>query len=231
MIPKVIHQIWLGDNTMPPVMQVWRQRWQELHPNWRMLLWKEIPDGRGQPMLTTEEFIVVPNDEQAGLLVRACHLSQRSNIWRYLIVRSFGGLYLDTDIEPRKPINELVAGLPAFTARRQRPCDINECAFFGATPEHPWVEQLVLDMGTRDPSVTLSLGVDYFTAITKQHPEVTVFAEKSIKFTIPEEGWCQAKISAKVPSARTDNSLVSSETYAIHHWSSMWFHDGFKPLK
>jgi hypothetical protein len=228
MIPRILHQIWLGNAPMPPVMQAWHQRLKELHPSWQLLLWHEENDPSGRLVLRADDYVITPTEEVLKLLSLACHLSQRSNIWRYFLMWNLGGLYLDTDIEPRKPFDDLVTGLAAFTAKRQTPNYTNECAFFGATPNHPWTQHLAKDMRTENPCVSLSLGADYFTHITKQHPDVYVFPENAIAFKTPEGGWVDALMRAKVPSEHTDDSLVSPETYAIHHWSSLWYKKGFE---
>ena len=211
---------------MPKVMQAWRQQLLAYHPTWKTLLWQE--DGL---VLRAGDELLFPSAEQKVLLGWACHLSQRSNIWRYILMYHFGGLYLDTDIEPRKPFDDLVSGRRAFVAKRESPHDVFESAFFGGEPGHPWLEHLMRDMKTKNPHVSLSLGASYLTSITKQHPDVEILSEQAVQFKIPTEGWSQARLMAKTPNVHTDDSLVSRETYAIHHWSSLWFKDGFKDLR
>jgi mannosyltransferase OCH1-like enzyme len=228
MIPKLIHQIWLGDKPMLPLMVEWSERWKNLNPSWKVLLWHEIP---GANLLWCEGSGWLVDGltlEQASLLAKACHLSQRTNIWRYLLVKKFGGLYVDTDVEPFKPIDDLVRDFEGFAARRQSPYQIRECAFFGAVPNHPWVRQLVAELPTCDPTATLSMGTSYFTRIIGQHPEVAVLPENEVLFRVPDD-WCCAKREAKLP----ESGLASAppEAYAQHHWSSIWFPEGFAPLK
>lgn len=210
-------------------MSEWRERWRELHPTWTLVLWTD-PEGthhvegnwRGRTLLTA------PPPYQ-DLLGKACHLSQRSNIWRYLITSRYGGLYVDTDVEPFKAVDELVSKLPAFAARRRLPPDcprIFECAFFGATPGHPWLRQVVAELPTRDPSVPLSMGVDYFTQVTEQHPEVVPLPEDLVLFQL--EDWVKARSKAVVPDARDAQSLGEPTAFAKHHWSSTWFPESFK---
>ena len=226
MIPRTIHQIWLGTAEMHPLMVVWRKKWIDLHPGWYFPLWTESEDGQRLKVWGESEsspYVVIPNGEQQALLKRACHLSQRSNIWRYLIVMNFGGLYVDTDVEPYKPIDLLIGQSKAVTARRSIPYFKRECAFFGAEPKHPWVCHLVSALPTKVPEITLSMGTTFFTEITVQHPEVDVLPELAVVFKEPFD-WEQSKREERLPD---ENEIPSPLTYAKHHWSSIWYPKGF----
>ena len=38
MIPKILHQVWLGPNTIPREFLDWRGGWRSLHPDWTYML-------------------------------------------------------------------------------------------------------------------------------------------------------------------------------------------------
>ena len=125
-IPKIFHQIWLGDHPMHPLMVDWRRRWVDLHPGWRFDFWREghrpeghRPEGSAPATLTCDHAEI--ESSRPELLARACHQAQRANIWRYEIVARFGGVYVDTDIEPIRPLDDLLGGLEAFAVRRAPP--------------------------------------------------------------------------------------------------------------
>jgi hypothetical protein len=166
------------------------------------------------------------------LLNRACHLSQKSNIWRYEIINKFGGIYLDTDVEVFKPLDDLVLSQDAFTVERVNHPEFLECAAFGAVPHHPWTEDLVAQLRTRDPSTSLSLGVQYFSDVTRQHPEVTILPPGKIVFEYPNPfPWT---LSLRTDGTRLDCPITTSPppgAYAVHHWSSLWFPESFKPIE
>ena len=163
------------------------------------------------------------------LIKRACHFAQKANIWRYEIIKRFGGVYFDTDIEPFRPIDDLVLDLNAFAVegwRKRFP--VLENAFFGAAPNHPWMCDLVEGLPSKDPTITLSMGIDYFTPTTRAHPEVTVLPPAAIIFIEPSN-WTQAKLDQQAPTPADSRSILTDKTYAIHHWSSLWFPTGFQP--
>jgi len=213
-------------------MSEWRRRWQELHPTWSHVLWTD-PTGSHhvEGKCRGGTYVLTAPPPYRDLLGRACHLSQRSNIWRYLITSRYGGLYVDTDVEPFKPVDDLVRGFSAFAARRRLLTNnprIVECAFFGAVPNHPWLRQVVEELPNRDPSVPLSMGVDYFTLVTEQHPEVATLPEDLVLFQLDD--WCGARSKAVVPDARDAQSFGTPTAFAKHHWSSTWFPESFRRI-
>ena len=206
---------------MPTLICQWKTKWGHLHPGWSMKTWCEIPE----QMNTLSCGNDVMNSSFPSLLQRCCHLSQRSNIWRYEIIEHWGGLYLDTDFEPIRNIEPLIESRKAFAGLAHTFYPMPKgtqieaaCALIGCTPHHPWTKDLVANIKTRDPSVSLSLGVNYFNEITSRHPEVNLFEPEvfySHRYDVPSQ--------YKPP--------VPSSAYAVHHWSSKWWPDSFKPVK
>ena len=88
-IPKILHQIWLGNNQMPTEFKQWLENWRKLHPDWTYILHtdKDIPDEYKQYIDTCK------------------HYSSKSNILRLYVVYKYGGVYCDTDFDWNKNID------------------------------------------------------------------------------------------------------------------------------
>jgi hypothetical protein len=213
---------------MHPLMRDWHARWKVLNPDWDVFLWEDDPADK--LVLRREGDRIVLPTSLADLMERACHLSQRSNIWRYELIRRLGGLYADTDVEPLRPLNGLLDSRGACVAQRHAPYTWFECAFFGAEPDHPWTGELVARLRERDPAVTLSMGTEYFTQTTLRHPEVALLPKQRV-LSQPPGNWEVYKRAAKVPSSPEDNGTAGPETVAKHHWSSSWYPTGFVPVR
>ena len=86
LIPKKIHQIWLGKEGVPKKSIKWMNSWKEFNPDWEYKLWNEenIKD------LKVSDYDVYSKKINPGY---------RSDILRYIILNKFGGLYADTDFE------------------------------------------------------------------------------------------------------------------------------------
>jgi mannosyltransferase OCH1-like enzyme len=232
-IPKLIHFIWLGDHPMHPLMTEWVATWERLHPGWEICLWGNRDGFRSEQNLLWCKFKAMNGHRllrlkecHLDLVTRACHLSQRSNIWRYQIVQTYGGLYVDTDVEPILPIDTLLDGKSAFAATYLHEPGHHACSFFGAVPGHPWTRALVDRLPEQDPTVSLSMGSAYFSKITNEHPDIASLPVIAVLHD--HNPWMQP--AGVVPDVSSARRSFNPETYAIHHWSSNWFPKGFEPL-
>jgi mannosyltransferase OCH1-like enzyme len=102
LLPRVFHQIWLGPKPLPKHFQQWADRWLELNPGWHMEWWTDqhLPE-----MTNRREFEA------------ADKMAAKSDILRYEIVWKCGGIYIDSDFEPLRPIEEFLrAGKTASPA-------------------------------------------------------------------------------------------------------------------
>lgn len=217
LIPKTIHYVWLGRKPMHPLMDQWREGWARLHPNWDIKIWTE---GTDDSELTNGSQTM--RSLHPHMLEKCCHLSQRSNIWRYEIVEQFGGLYLDTDFEPSRNVEPLIEDKAVFAGKyhwieSSKQVMKASCALIGSVPHHPWLKDLVMNLEIKNPKQHGSLGNSYFTSITSQHPEVFLF-EPHIFYPVR---WDETDRYA---------SPIPKTAYAVHRWSSRWFRQGFAPL-
>jgi len=99
MIPKLCHFIWLG--SPPPAwatanMETFRQ----FHPDWEVKLWEDVPD-RFPTALRCR------CDENPIF-------SKKSNIIRYWLLSTYGGVYVDSDVITFRSFNPLLK-YTAFT--------------------------------------------------------------------------------------------------------------------
>lgn len=91
LIPKLIHQIWIGDKKLPKNCIPWMKSWKNFNPDWEYKLW-------------TEENIKELNIKKFDVYSKKINPGYRSDILRYIILKKFGGLYADTDFECLKPL-------------------------------------------------------------------------------------------------------------------------------
>lgn len=201
-VPHLIHQIWVGPRPLPSLFERFAEGWREKHPRWSYVLWTAPPDGFRNASLLAE----------ASRFVPAASMGQfASDLMRYEILHQFGGVYVDTDFECRRSIEELVGDVECFAAWEQQDVWVNN-AIMGAVPGAPFLERLIAELpasvhanvGAR-PNV-LS-GPQFVTKMYREHPdELTVFDEKWFyPYTLRELD-------------RKDDEFP--EAYAIHHWSN-----------
>jgi inositol phosphorylceramide mannosyltransferase catalytic subunit len=126
MIPKIIHQTWVGPNPMPEQHRVWSQTIRDHHPGWEYRLWGESD---------------IDDFGCRDLMDRCNSQSGRSDVLRLMAVYKHGGVYFDTDIECRRNLELLLPQVGAFAALERGTIVCN--AFFGAEPGHHWLKRQI----------------------------------------------------------------------------------------
>jgi len=100
MIPKVIHYCWFGRNEKPPLAQKCIASWRRFCPDYQIVEWNE------------DNFSI----EQHPYL-KWCWDQKKwaflSDFARLLILAEQGGIYLDTDVELIRPLDDLL-GFDAY---------------------------------------------------------------------------------------------------------------------
>jgi mannosyltransferase OCH1-like enzyme len=86
-IPKIIHQIWLGDRNdqIDEMMDTFAKKYIKQHPTWRYMLWDE-------------EKLKTINMINQDIYDQESAYDCKSEISRLEILNKFGGLYLDSDL-------------------------------------------------------------------------------------------------------------------------------------
>lgn len=92
-IPKKIHQVWLGGN-IPDNYKRLRDSWIEKNPDWEYKLWVDSD---------IDSFKL----ENIDNFNKTNNLGVKSDIFRYEILYRYGGLYVDTDFECLQSFNDL----------------------------------------------------------------------------------------------------------------------------
>jgi glycosyltransferase involved in cell wall biosynthesis len=104
MIPKIIHQIWIGPKKPPSYMK----NWAKLNPSFQYILWDNE---------RVSNFLI-KNKKQYDLFGDKYH--GKSDILRYEILHEYGGVYFDADCEPNRPLDDSLLDTDFFS------CYLNE---------------------------------------------------------------------------------------------------------
>lgn len=97
MIPKVIHQLWVGPKPRP---EHWMRTWRELHPGWEYVLWDEAKVFRRRWV----------NQRHVDFYRRRKVWHGVSDVVRYEILFEQGGFMPEADSEALRPVDELFRG-------------------------------------------------------------------------------------------------------------------------
>jgi inositol phosphorylceramide mannosyltransferase catalytic subunit len=194
-IPRSIHRVWVGGEPMPAEYERFGASFAEHNPNWEMRLWSEADLAE----------LKIEEDERK----RARTHSELSNLMRYEILRRYGGIYVDTDVECLRPLEPLLRGVNAFAALETEGRVGN--AILGAVPGHRAFERAAQlarrTLGTGAHSVDAN-GPYLLSLILEQEPSVTIFAARLF---YPYR-WDE-------PERRHE---AFPDAYMVHHWAKSW---------
>jgi mannosyltransferase OCH1-like enzyme len=135
LIPKVIHQIWLGENKMPQNFQYYLETWRKFHPDWIIKVW-------------SEEELIAENFPSIDLYYLAGTYQERASIMAYELIKRYGGLYLDNDIECLANFDELHHKYDFYSSIEPPMNTGNETIYicngmFAAAKNHPILDQVM----------------------------------------------------------------------------------------
>lgn len=207
MIPKIIHYAWFGGNELGELEKKCLASWKKYCPDWEIMVWDESnfkPEDHG--IYTKQAY-----DEEQWAFV--------SDVARLYALKEYGGVYVDTDMELIKPIDDF-RDLPAFFSFEIE-TEIST-GIIGAEPHHPFIEELYADYDGRkfvqdDGSHDRKTNVIRITEIMKERglkPDNTKQVIENchifpLEYFSPKDYWTR-EVDA------TDN------TYGIHQFTGSW---------
>lgn len=141
MIPKILHFIWVGDESIRPDNCI--DTWVRHHPDWEIKLW-------GNASLREREW------ENGAHMQKmfSRELNGVADMMRWEILYSDGGIVIDADSICVQPLDEALLDCEAFACWESeiaRP-GLIAAGYFGSCAENPFVGQIILDIRA-EPSV------------------------------------------------------------------------------
>jgi hypothetical protein len=191
LIPRVVHRIWLGEDEVPEIFETYADTWRRHHPDWEMRLWRDAD----LPPLSCQAEID-----------KTRRFKSRYDMIRLELLRQFGGVVIDLDVEPLRPLDPLLGGVRAFVGRASSGDRVGN-QVIGAVPGHPLLEHAVARLretaGTAS-NASLEAGPAFLSQVVRERPEdVTVFPRDTFYSPLTIE-----------PPQRPDDF---PEIYAVHH--------------
>lgn len=126
-IPKIIHYCWFGGNKIPKEMQDYIDGWRRLCPDYEIIRWDESNYDISKNKYMRQAY----EQKKWGFVPDYARLD---------ILYEYGGIYLDTDIELKKSLDELLA-YDAFFAIGAN-LKVNTGSGFGTIPHNLLIAQM-----------------------------------------------------------------------------------------
>lgn len=210
---KNIHRFWMG-REMPEAYRQYGEEWQRLNPSWTVRLW-------GQEHL---ELFPQLHAVFASLFARDAGRQgvelcvQIADVMGYAIVERFGGVYVNCDMQPVRPLSALPKVSHAWASyENYEDGRIVNAAIGSPEANDPFWEELLRGLPARyfeNPTAEMidTTGPAYLTDVAQAHQELlTVFPVP----TFNPVHWKQIPAGGDATEFMAD---LPSETIAVHHW-------------
>lgn len=216
MIPKKIHYCWFGGNPLPEDAKRYIESWKKYCSDYEIIEWNE------------QSFDVnsVPYVKEALEARKWAFITDYVRLWA---IYNFGGIYMDTDVEVLKPLDDFL-NHHAFSGFESS-CAIPTGIMAGEQGNH-WFK-LQLDYYTdrhfkkEDGSFDLTTNVVTITDITKKnYPMIELnntFQDIGDIVFYPSEFFCPK-------SHETGIITCTDSTFTIHHFAGSWLTDDEKEV-
>ena len=206
-IPKVIHYCWFGKGKMPKLAKKCIKSWKKYCPDYEFVLHTEDNFDMTQNRYMREAY-------EAGKWAFV------SDYARLKIIYDNGGIYLDTDVELIKPVDDLVklGGFMGFDEKGIVATGLG----FGAEKGNKIVSEFLKDYDNipfvlPDGSYDLTPCPDRNTeALKRLGMDIKNTSQTFMDITfLPDEYLCPMNYY-------TGKKTITENTYSIHHYSGSW---------
>lgn len=202
MIPKVMHYIWLGKKELPALEKKCIETWKCVNPDFEIVYWNEDNLNITDPIFLNA--------------YRKKEWAYCSDYARMKVIFEHGGVYLDTDMELIRPINNLLH-FGCFIGREDE--RFINAAIVGAESGNAYIrdvfDEIVNSMRTDFVPIPKILTSVYEKGV---YGNVKVFP---VEYFYPYNPF-------KNEVKEFFFSDVTENTYAIHHWKYSWKASLFK---
>lgn len=211
LIPKIIHQIWLG-SPLPEKYKMLQATWIKHHPDWHYILW-------------TDEDIEALGLENKKLYDATTNWGKKSDIARLEILDRFGGLYVDTDFECVRPFDVFHHCCDFYAGLNCGPTVLILNGLMGAAPGHPVIKRSLEKLKANEGMPDNYMNIMYGTGpglITEAFKELTP-TSKNRTVIFPSTYFYPWPYYMRDEKDRAViESWIKPETFGIHHWHLSW---------
>ncbi|GHU74396.1 glycosyl transferase [Spirochaetia bacterium] len=211
MIPKLIHYCWFGCNSIPDDNASYIAGWKKQHPDYEFRFWNEANFDVNTAKFTAQ----VSETKKWGFIV---------DYMRAWCVFKFGGIFLDTDVEIIKPLDDLLENNICFAGFESNKFVNPGSIFAGEKGCH--IAQELMDFYAEysfikaDGELSLTASPVIFTEILQKYglKQNNTYQKFGVFTAYPQDYFSPKDfITGKIN--------ITANTYSIHHYAMSWFSD------
>lgn len=205
MIPKILHHVWIGPNPLPDMEKSFINSWKKFHSDWRFMLWNN----------NTINNLEINNNCKEAIEKSGERYACQADVVRYIAVHAFGGVYVDTDVECFKTINDLINNKIDFLGLQPHNGNWITNAFFGAVKNSEVLKSAIANV--RPPKKN------------EKNPHGPVFLTNHVRknFNFTKESKIYESPTAKCSILKHDKfwSKNCESPYCKHLFKASWLND------
>lgn len=215
LIPKKIHYCWFGKTHMPRQFQENIVTWKEKCPDYEIIRWDES----NYDIKKNKYMLQAYNMQKWGFVPDYARID---------IVNTYGGIYLDTDVELLKSLDELLK--TNFFCGFEDKRNINFGLGFGSKSNNMILQEMLelyngLDFINSDGSINLTASPVYQTEIMEKH------GLKRNGLTQRTEEFFALSPEYLSPINAVGVGMPTQYSFSIHQYAATWFDEEQQSLK
>lgn len=213
-INKCINQTWKDRN--PPddkFRKIWIESWQTENPGWTYRLWDDMEIAAFVRDEFPRFFPIWYSYPQAIMRVDA---------WRYLLLKKFGGLYVDLDFACLRPLDEWLLVEDHFCVADQGNGELCNAFMWAPSPNLAFLSdiELELKMHSNTGHVLSATGPGFLTHYAKSRETLIERLPTELVYPLPFWAYDECKALGKLPVS--DVSMRLPGAGAVTFWSHSW---------
>lgn len=221
MIPKIIHRVWLGPKEMPENFLQYGLTWQHMNPYWEVIEWDEKSLYSHFGKFRCQSTIDLIVERSSGPSVERS--TQLADIIGHELTYEFGGIYMNCDVKPIRPLGVLFAKYPqcldsAFASSEFGGFVVN--AVTGGPAKHPFWEAVLEALPGRYASyppgteMVWTTGPRLLTDLANYRKDCYALPEHVFN-PVP---WQSIPLGSS-PDGTVDESTFPEDVVAMHAWA------------
>ena len=209
MIPKIIHYCWFGKSPLPELAFECIESWKKFCPEYEVIRWDE------------SNFDLEYND-----YVREAYEAKKwafvTDVVRLYALVKYGGIYMDTDVEVLKPLDEFLQceAFSGFESDTNIPTGI----MASEKGQKLFIELLSqydnINFVKEDGSYDLTTNVDRITKTCTKYGFIPNNQKQTVKGFVlyPKDYFCPKDLLTRKVN-------LTKNSYTIHHFDGSWTSD------
>ena len=208
MIPKIIHYCWFGGNPLPELAQKCIESWKKYCPDYEIKRWDETSFD-----VSCCDYVQEAYEAKMWAFV--------SDYARFKILYENGGVYLDTDVELIKPIDDIITKGPFMGLEESSEVSVATGLGLASDAGLPLFDEILDNYNyshfEKDENGQYETVVTRVTNIILKHGNILPkeICEVAGITIYPTEFFCPLNYN-------TGKTTITSNTRSIHHYTASW---------